>query len=580
MAASKRIIVATLGSQTIRLAEFQRSADGGLILAGLVSQDLAADVSSEAMRNTQIRLALEQLRGQLGIRKRADLACALSGQSVFARFVKLPAVSPDQVEQVVGFEAQQNVPFPINEVVWDYQLLGKSGGEEVEVVLVAIKSETLDALNDSLSESGFHASLVDVAPMALYNAFRYSYSDVAGCSLLVDIGAKTTNLLFVEPGRIFSRSIPIGGATITTAIAKEFNSPFAVAEERKRRDGFVSLGGAYAAPSDPDIALVSKVIRNTMTRLHAEIGRSISFYRAQQQGNPPKQIFLCGGSCALPYLKEFFLEKLQVPIEYLNPLRNVAVSANLKIENVARESHVVGELVGLALRRVSACPMELNLRPAKVTRAEREARQRPALVVAAICLIAALAGYGVYLQRAATLKAEVLEEMQGEVVERQKFERGIKEVEKKAQAATQTMQPLLTAVANRQYWAEIINDLSTHLPQEFIWVTSLQPTSNGQILSFGPVDGPAATRVRQPARDGEGASPFIDGVRIRGLFIDGPRRASVIQDYVANLARSNVFEIDASKPAEIILTSATPNDSAWAFDYELQLNLRRPIALQ
>jgi len=574
MPASKSIIVAALGSQTIRLADFQSSADGGLVLNGLVEQDLSADSSSEAVRNTQVRLALEQLRGQLSVKKKQELACALSGQSVFARFVKLPAVAPDQVDQIVGFEAQQNVPFPINEVVWDYQLLGRGEGEDVEVVLVAIKADALDQLNDAVTDAGFHASLVDVAPMALYNAFRYSYSDVSGCSLIIDIGAKTTNLLFIEPGRIFSRSIPIGGATITNAIAKEFNCSFAVAEERKRRDGFVSLGGAYAAPSDPDVALVSKLIRNTMTRLHAEVGRSISFYRAQQQGSAPNQIYICGGSCAMPYLKEFFHEKLQLPIEYLNPLRNVAVSSNLGIESVAKEAHVVGELVGLALRRIASCPMELNLRPAKVTKAERESRQRPALVVAALCLIAALVGIGFYLQKAATLKAAVLEDIESEVQTRQRYERSIKKLEREAEAADERMQPLLRAVANRQYWAEVIDDLNEHLPQEYIWITQLQPTSEGQIVPFGPGQSASiATNTKQ-------GPTFIDGLRIKGLFIEGPKGAAVIQDYVANLARSNMLEVDPSQPAEIILTSATPNKSAWAFDYELQLNLRRPIALR
>jgi Actin-like ATPase involved in cell division len=85
--------------------------------------------------------------------------------------------------------------------------------------------------------------------MALYNAFRYNYSDLSGCSLLLDIGARTTNLLFIEPGKIFSRSIALGGASVSSAIAKEFNETFAAAEIRKKRDGFVSLGGGSAEPS-------------------------------------------------------------------------------------------------------------------------------------------------------------------------------------------------------------------------------------------------------------------------------------------------------------------------------------------
>src|SRR5213076_1354888 len=100
--------------------------------------------------------------------------------------------------------------------------------------------------NGAVEETGLRTSIVDLATMALYNAFRHNYANLSGCSLLVDIGARTTNLLFIEPGKIFTRSVPIGGSSVTSAIAREFNEPFAAAEARKREGGFVSLGGAYA----------------------------------------------------------------------------------------------------------------------------------------------------------------------------------------------------------------------------------------------------------------------------------------------------------------------------------------------
>src|SRR5678815_1846760 len=119
--------------------------------------------------------------------------------------------------------------------------------------------------------------------MALYNAFRFNYSELTGSSLVIYIGARTTNLLFIEPGKVFSRSIPIGGSSITSAIAKDFNEPFGAAELRKKRDGFVSLRGPEMETSDPDVARVAKLVRSTATRLHAELTRSISFYRTQQE---------------------------------------------------------------------------------------------------------------------------------------------------------------------------------------------------------------------------------------------------------------------------------------------------------
>src|SRR5207237_9035004 len=270
-------------------------------------------------------VALREMMGELHI-KHGSVNCALPAQSVFARFVKLPSLEHEKLEKVIAFDEQENVPLPIDDVVWDYQVVGAGLDEQVKVILVAIKHDLLDGINGAVEETGLLTSTIDVAPMALYNAFRYSYPNVNDCALLVDIGARTTNVLVIEPRRIFSRSLPIGGSSITGAIAKEFGESFEAAETRKKRDGFVSLGGAYADPSDQDIARVSKLARSTMTRLHAELMRSISHYRAQQGGSRPDCIFLCGGAAGIAYMRELFNEKFKLPNDIVNQIRKVDVS--------------------------------------------------------------------------------------------------------------------------------------------------------------------------------------------------------------------------------------------------------------
>src|SRR4051794_28869277 len=380
MASPKRIVSLDLGTQSVSLAEFRSEANGGLVLNAYRSTELLADPAADATRHAQAKMAVTEM--VIGAGMKGHLVnFAIAAQSVFTRFVKLPSVGEEQVDQIVTFEAQQNVPYPINEVVWDYQLVETGDSSQVEVVIVAIKSDLLDEINESVESSGVTTAVVDVSPMALYNAFRYNYSDVSGPALIIDIGARTTNLVFIEPNKVFSRSISSGGNTITAAIAKEFQEAFGAAEERKKRDGFVSLGGAYADADDPDVARVSKITRNTMTRLHSEISRSISFYRSQQGGAQPARVYLAGASTSMPYMREFFQEKFQMPVEFFNPLRNVTVSPSLNVEELGHKAHTLGGLVGLALRSVSSCPMELNLRPASVIRRQQATRQRPALVV-------------------------------------------------------------------------------------------------------------------------------------------------------------------------------------------------------
>ena len=414
MSTTTRILSLNLGSHTVGLAEFHAEPNGGLVLNGYRLREILADSVNDSARNAQITAALREMMSELHL-KGGPVNYATAAQSVFARFVKLPAVEEEKIERIISFEAQQNVPFTIDEVVWDYQLVGGGADEQIQVVLVAIKADLLEAINAAVESAGLRTSIVCVATMAIYNAFRYSYSDLPGCSLLVDIGARTTNLLFVEPGKIFSRSVALGGASISSSVAKEFNEPIAAAEFRKKRDGFVSLGGAYAEPADPDVARVSKIVRGTMTRLHAEVMRSISHYRAQQQGSAPERVFLCGGSASTPYMREFFQEKFQLPIEFFNPLRNVAVTGAVETAEVARSAHQLGELVGLALRGAMTCPMELNLRPETVLRRQQMERRRPFFITAAACFIIGLLGWGAYYWHAAQVEERAADRLEERV---------------------------------------------------------------------------------------------------------------------------------------------------------------------
>jgi len=583
MAAITRIISLNVGSQTLGLAEFRMQPQGGLVLHDYRLREILAEPGRETMRQTQIVNVLCEMMDELQI-KSGMVNYAAAGQSVFARFVQLPSVEEEKIERIISFEAQQNVPFPIDEVVWDYQLVGGGADEQIQVVLVAIKTDLLDEINNAVEESGLRTSIVDVAPMALYNAFRYNYSDLGGCSILVDIGARTTNLLFIEPGKIFSRGIPIAGNSITAAIAKEFGESVAAAELRKKRDAFVSLGGAYAEPENVDVARASKIVRGTMTRLHAELMRSISHYRAQQQGNRPDRVFLCGGSASMPYMREFFEEKLQLPTEFLNPLRNVAVADSAPVGMLARSAHLLGELVGLALRTVTACPMELNLRPASVVRAQALVKQRPFLMLTAACFILAVAGWGIYYARAAQETRQSTERLQPKIERMRAAEAKFAKLRKETASLDSVATPLITAIKDRNFWPEILEDLNARLPKEDIWITELITMSGGKAIGVDEKRMMEITPnlVTAPsAGKGTAARPSgsaIDGILVRGLYLLNPKQEQVVVDYFRNLVGSRFFAIDPNNQARTIKPS-TPTSTEWAFPYELHLDLRNPVEI-
>jgi type IV pilus assembly protein PilM len=589
MPAPVRLITLNLGSQTIGLAEF-RVAHGGLTLVDYRLREVPFDPETGQRRDAAVAFkeaaaVLGEMIQEMQIPRR-PVNYALPAQSVFARFVKLPPLGEEKLDKIISFEAQQNVPFPLEEVVWDYQIVGGGLGEEIQVVLVAIKVDLLDEINSAVEGTGLQTSIVDVAPMALYNAFRYSYPGVGDCSLLLDIGARTTNILFIESGRIFLRSIPLGGSAITAAIAREFNESFAAAETRKKRDGFVGLGGAYAEPADPDVARVSKITRSTMTRLHAELMRSITHYRAQQQGNRPARIFLCGGGAGMSYMREFFHEKFQVPIEFFNPLQNVAVAESglSGMQDVARSAHLLGELVGGALRGITLSPMELNLRPASVVRRHDLEKRQPFFIAAAACILLALLGWSAYYTRAAHVAQQTAQTLRQKNDTMRVAEGQLDKLKKQITALDNTATPLITAVNDRNFWPQILEQLNSRLPKSDIWITELAATSGGKLLGVSEKRAAESAPTPPPAPAADAAArgataAAIDGINVRGLYLWNPKQQEIVVDYLRNLANSPLFAVDTKTPERFIKSNSVPDDTAWAFPFELQLTLRKPVKM-
>ncbi len=577
MAAPHRILTLNLGTQTIGLAEFKTGQNGGLVLSAYETRELLADPAADATRLAQTKLLVQEMAGALKL-KGSKVNYAVSAQSVFTRFVKLPSVGEEQVDQIVTFEAQQNVPYPINEVVWDYQLVDSGDSAQVEVVIVAVKSDLLDEINDAVEHSSLKTTLVDVAPMALYNAFRYNYSDMGGCSLIIDIGSRTTNLIFIEPHKVFSRSIPNGGSTITGAIAKEFQEPFSLAEERKKRDGFVGLGGSYADPDDEDVARASKIIRNSMTRLHAEIARSISFYRSQQGGSAPQHVFLSGGSASLPYMREFFTEKFQLPVEYFNAMRNVTVNAGLNVDEIGRRAHTLGELVGLALRGTSDCPMELNLRPARVVRRHELSRRRPYLVLAGLCVFAALGAGYVYFDRTAQLTADAASTLEAKARPLTDFDKKIVAAMKDKDAALARALPLVATVEEKSFWIRILDDINSRLPADYVWITSFEAVTEAPVAA---VPGAPKATPKPAPKPGEKAGPaeVVNNnppvrLTLKGLYLYNDKQTGVVDDFKEKLKESELYTVDDEN-----FKRSVPNETEWAFDFEIPLRLKNPIVI-
>jgi len=312
--------------------------------------------------------------------------------------------------------------------------------------------------------------------------------------------------------------------------------------------------------------------------------RSVTHYRAQQQGNRPARIFLCGGGAGMPYLREFFHEKFQVPIEFFNPLQNVTVAESAPMQEVAHSAHLLGELVGLALRSVTVCPMELNLRPATVVRRHDLERRQPFFIAAAACILLALMGWSAYYTRAAQgaqQAAETLRQRNGimGVAEGQ-----LDKVKKQIAALDNTATPLITAVNDRNFWPQILEQLNSRLPESDIWITELAATSGGKLLGVSDKRAAESSPTPPPIAAAGAAtkgttSAAIDGINVRGLYLWNPKQQEIVVDYLRNLAKSPLFAVDPKTPERFVKSNSVPNDTEWAFPFELQLTLKKPVKM-
>jgi type IV pilus assembly protein PilM len=610
MAAAQKVVTVDLGTSTLKVGEFGVARGGALTLLRFGVTELGLDPNKEEDRGPFVTAALTKLFKDQGVRGR-EVQLSISGQSVFMRFVKLPPVAPDQVEQVVAFEAQQNVPFPINEVTWDYQMMPNRGaGAEAEAVIVAIKKDVLEAEVEAVEKAGVRIKHVDVAPFSLLNAFRYSEPQNDECALILDMGARSTNLIFVEKSSFWIRNVPIAGNQISQSICNELQEPFMAAETLKKGKGFVSLGGVYADPDDADAARISKLIRTTMTRLHVDINRSVAFYRTSLGGTAPKRVFLTGGSSQLPYLDLFIADKLSLPVAFFNPLRNVNLGPNLNTAQLQQNNCYTGELVGLALRRMGSCPAEVTLdAPTLAARADKK-RKQPYFYMALVAWIALFTCLGLYYWQQTQIVEATATKLRDQTAQLKVHAPQIQKLSKQAVALQQTIDLAVRLGQERNAWPAVLDALNDKIPMG-VWITQLTPAFDPKGATID-----AATRASEQGAGGHGGSrrggqrrgeeslaprvatrandllggylaptDQINVLVINGLYHVHPKTPPVIppdsiRDFIQSLAAMPIFDIDPAKATEkVTVITAGADPSSFAEKFSMKVPLKEPIEL-
>ncbi|MBU3665682.1 MAG: hypothetical protein FGM15_07390 [Chthoniobacterales bacterium] len=577
--APSRVATLNLGMQTVTMAVFE-AANDGISLVSYAQTDLLPDPAADDSRPGQLRIALSELKAKTGW-NHGEVYCAIPSQGVFARFVKIPSVAPEKIGQMLFFEAQQNVPYPIEDVAWAYQLLPDKDEAGMHALIIATKVDALEDTVGALKGARLTPALIEPSPTALYNAFRYNYPEAQGCSLLIDIGSRATNLIFAEGEDIFMRTLPIGGNSITAALHKKFEShTFHDVEALKKSEGLIPPPGNYAGAKSEEVTEMGKIARTVMTRIHNEITRSITHYRTNQKGGAPMRVFLAGGGVSLPYTLEFFNEKLSLPIEFFNPLRRVGVAQTVETLGLSGKAHLLGECVGLALRAMKPeCPIEVSLKSPSLESERKTARKMPFFAGAVLLALASLALLALYFRGAEAHIAGINAAIQSQIAPLQDTAARIKSLEAKRDKMLKDASDLASAPFMRTAWPEILNELSRRQPPKFIWITKLQPSP--AVPGFALPDGGKRPNQTASAESSDKTAAAVTALSIEGLYIEAgnPQGAGVVDAFVDALKDSKLFAVTEENKADVVKLRTTPDGESWAYRYKLLVPLRRPIPL-
>ena len=304
-----------------------------------------------------VRLALGAFVNQYDL-SGATVAVSIPGHAAFARFAKLPPVEPKKVPDIVKFEAQQQIPFPLEQVEWDYQTFVSPDSPEIEVGIFAV---TKDRVNQRLlmyQDVNLVPNIVTLGPVSAYNAlaFDLAFDSKTPGTIIIDIGNTSTDLIVCEPGRAWIRTFPIGGHHFTEAIMQEFSLGYLKAEKLKRE-----------AESPKHVQHVLKAMRPVFDDIAQEIQRSLGYYRTLHPDAQLQRVIGVGSTFNIPGLRRFLKQQLELNIYKIEDFKRINVEGAREEEFKNSAINLV-TAYGLALQGLGRAALVANLMPVVIAR--------------------------------------------------------------------------------------------------------------------------------------------------------------------------------------------------------------------
>jgi len=343
---SKNVVGLDIGSSAIKLVELKEKKGGTyqLVKLGLERLSPEAIVDGSIMDSSMVVETISKLNSEKAV-KNSNYATSLSGHSVIIKKISLPAMSPEELAESIQWEAEQYIPFDINDVNLDYVPLNTGTGDNVEVILVAVKKEKINDYTSVISQTGKIPALVDVDAFALQNAYEYNADgDESKVVALVNIGASVTNVNVISHGNsMFWRDITFGGNQYTDAIQRELSLSFEQAEELKRGH---TVG-------EHTIQQVIPILNSVSEDFAGELRKTLDFFTATSGADRVDEIVLAGGGSGVLNLDAILRDKFGISVTILDPFRRIQVDESaFNPEELAEIAPSMAVAVGLAMRKL------------------------------------------------------------------------------------------------------------------------------------------------------------------------------------------------------------------------------------
>ncbi len=305
------------------------------------------------------------------------LVVAVPGHSAFARFAKLPPVEPKKVPDIVKFEAVQQIPFPIDQVEWDYETFASDDIRELEVGIFAITRDRVQKRLGILADLEIEPAALTLSPVAVYNALAYDH-DLAhrkGAVIYLDIGTHATDVIIAEQGRCWIRTFPLGGTHFTEAIAGTFKLGYAKAEKLKQ----TAAASKYAKQ-------IMQAMRPVFSDLLQDLQRSIGYYQTLHRDTKLPLMIGLGSTFRIPGLRKFLGQQLQIQVLRLDEFKKISVTGREAASFASSAVNLV-TAYGLALQGVGLARIDANLMPVEALRTQLWGRKTKWFAAAAAIVV-------------------------------------------------------------------------------------------------------------------------------------------------------------------------------------------------